>query len=344
VFKPGGSDALAAAPTRRKDKGVVAKSPDETGMLQMESMKELAEEDEQDAPKSATQFFTIPAKKGGAIGAAGPAPGIGMNEAGAAGGRALPGSSNPAFRQLPGVAPGGAGFAAPGPAIGGPVAGGPMVSGPMVSGPMVSGPVAGGQGTPFGVAGAHAPVVPPEEGRGNSWRVYAIILGLFVAVCAVMVLAVAGIAIGVAMQEDEEPTVAEAPSEPVRVEAEPDPEPEEEPVNVPDAKPRPRPRPKPSEPVAAPSAPPPPPPPAPPALGTLTVRVPADQPFTAVEVKCSNVRERADFRSGTATVPNVPTGEGCQIFFKGGAPASFRPVSGGQTLQCTFVGSTASCR
>jgi Ca-activated chloride channel family protein len=82
----------------------------------------------------------------------------------------------------------------------------------------------------------------------------------------------------------------------------------------------------------------------PPPLGVATIRVPAAQPFTSVEVKCSAVRARANFVDGVARVPDVPTNEDCTVFFKGGVPAQFKPVRGGMLLDCVVVGGTTRCR
>jgi hypothetical protein len=42
-------------------------------------------------------------------------------------------------------------------------------------------------------------------------------------------------------------------------------------------------------------------------------------------------------------VSGVPQ-ESCTVHFKGGAPASFGPVRGGQGLSCNIVGNTAVCQ
>jgi len=39
----------------------------------------------------------------------------------------------------------------------------------------------------------------------------------------------------------------------------------------------------------------------------------------------------------------VPT-ESCVLHFKGGTPARFSPVSGGQSISCYIQGSTAVCK
>jgi hypothetical protein len=77
--------------------------------------------------------------------------------------------------------------------------------------------------------------------------------------------------------------------------------------------------------------------------GTVTVRIEAGQPYSAVEVICPSTRLRGSFSGGVASIPGVP-GEDCSIMFKGGPPAQYKPVKGGQSVSCTFVGTTASCR
>jgi hypothetical protein len=82
-----------------------------------------------------------------------------------------------------------------------------------------------------------------------------------------------------------------------------------------------------------------------PVFGTVTVNIPASEPFTSVQLSCTSIApQRGNFAGGVASVPNVPTSEDCTLNFKGGPPAMFRPVRGGQTLSCTFTGATASCR
>lgn len=62
-----------------------------------------------------------------------------------------------------------------------------------------------------------------------------------------------------------------------------------------------------------------------------------------LEVDCpSGFRERAPLTSGQGSFAYVPK-EDCTLWFKGGAPAQFSPVRGGQTLDCEIVGTTALC-
>ncbi len=64
----------------------------------------------------------------------------------------------------------------------------------------------------------------------------------------------------------------------------------------------------------------------------------------AFEVTCpSGFRQRTAISGGTGTLQGVPL-ESCTLFFKGGAPAKYGPVKGGQTLTCSITGTTAVCK
>jgi hypothetical protein len=77
--------------------------------------------------------------------------------------------------------------------------------------------------------------------------------------------------------------------------------------------------------------------------GPLTVTIPPSEPFTTLYVACASQSAlRASFVGGVATIPHVPD-ESCTMSFKGGLPAMYRPVRGGQSLSCSFVGATATC-
>lgn len=103
-----------------------------------------------------------------------------------------------------------------------------------------------------------------------------------------------------------------------------------------------------------PAAPPPPPPSAPldpsavaPGWDTAPLRLTLDDGggrVHLVEVVCesSGFRQRAPVVDGQADLGQVPRDQ-CVLFFKGGVPAQFAPVSGGQTLSCRMVATTALC-
>lgn len=63
-----------------------------------------------------------------------------------------------------------------------------------------------------------------------------------------------------------------------------------------------------------------------------------------VEVSCSGsgFRKRAPLVNGQVDLGLVPVDD-CALYFKGGAPAQFSPVSGGQSLSCKMVATTALC-
>ena len=65
----------------------------------------------------------------------------------------------------------------------------------------------------------------------------------------------------------------------------------------------------------------------------------------AFEVTCpSGFRQRTALSgSGSGTLAGVPQ-ESCTLFFKGGSPAKYGPVSGGKSLNCQIVGTTANCK
>ena len=303
-----------------------ARSPDETGMLQMVPLDQ-EEEDHTEKAKSATQFFAIPAAKkkkpkpppassGGAIGR-GSAPGMAPP---AAGGGALPGA------------------APPGGGMGGPMA----ISGPVASGPTASGPTAGGSvgGPSSQFQVAQQPDASEGGGgdRARSYRIYAIILGLFGLVGTTLVVVIVAIVIGMNSKpekKDAEPEVATAHK--------PHPKTQDTasaPINLPPPPPRPVPRRR-SHTAPAPR---PAPKPVGPAAATFVLGSGASNYYN-VEVTCpSGFRGRAAVGSGKATVSNVPTNEDCTVFFKGVPPTQAKPVRGGKTWTCSFTSGTASCK
>jgi len=63
-----------------------------------------------------------------------------------------------------------------------------------------------------------------------------------------------------------------------------------------------------------------------------------------MELTCATdgYRQRGDIVENTTTFNDVKASD-CQLFFKGGSPAQFRPVVAGTTYRCTVTGTTASC-
>lgn len=79
------------------------------------------------------------------------------------------------------------------------------------------------------------------------------------------------------------------------------------------------------------------------APGAIKVTV-AGQTFLAIEVRCPDgTRKRAAFSGSTANVVGLSGGQDCELRFKGGLPAKYRPVQSGRAYACNFVGSTAQC-
>jgi len=69
--------------------------------------------------------------------------------------------------------------------------------------------------------------------------------------------------------------------------------------------------------------------------GLLTVNYSGDA-AQAVALSCPDgSRQRAAFVGGAATFDDVPAND-CTISFRGGAPGSFGPVGGGQSVSCVF--------
>lgn len=210
-----------------------------------------------------------------------------------------------------------------------------------IQGPVAAGPVAGGSMP--GLAPA-APIGEPSGGdRAQSYRVFAIVLGLVTMVMFGLLLTVVMLFAGFYMQDQKETPAAVPP--PAAVPSRPNnrrvdtgvPAPQ---ITAPKPTPKPKPRPS-SGPKPSPRpAPAPAPPPTSPA--DVTVKIAAGMPYTSVEVTCpSGFRQRGSFAGGTATVPGVPR-EDCKAKFKGGPPASQR-VSGGQTISCADQGGAIVC-
>jgi serine/threonine protein kinase len=225
----------------------------------------------------------------------------------------------------------------------------PMQAAPMV--PLgIQGPVVGGG--MYGAPTPHSAQLPPDlQGdvqRAQSYRVFAVVLGLMFMVFSVLIVTVM-IVVGVVLYGNQQEgtkgelaiTAPPPPPPPADTgERIPDPPPV---VNNPKPpKPSGGTSPKPATPRPAAPA----PPPAPsgdPAQATISL-APGSPPFTAVEVRCqvSGYRDRADFVGGVAKIPGVPREE-CDVFFKGGPPAKAR-ISGGQSKTCSFQGVAANCQ
>ena len=343
---PSVADAAdAAVPDVEEVEESVARSPDESGMLQMRSLADADEGDDEPKNKSATAFFAIPKSKSkrrssvdtsaSAPPAAGPPSG-----GGGASGRALPGMAPPGSPAASGAPPGGFAAAAPGMGMG--------ISGPVAAGPVAQGPV-----TPF--SGAPGPdTTASSTNRSTSFRVYAIVLALMgVAMLAMTVVVVAFAFVYFKMGDGDGDVSGDNGAV---VDAEPRPKGKKTKTEdtggalpeVPKTKPRPKRKPKPKSSgggstTAAPM--PPPKPKAPVGPAPISVKWSGSEPYTSVQVKCpSGFSGRGSASGGSAVIKDVPNGEDCVMSFLGGAPTKFMGAKAGKSYSCTFGGGRANCK
>lgn len=322
-FEPTNDNAARRAPSGPPSKGVGERRPDEPGMLEMVPLSSNQDKAEAEADPSATAFFAIPAPKAERSRAAPSAPPPSMG--GGPIGVMPPGQPSPLSVSAP-------------PPMSRPPIGmsGSMPPPPMAPQPMVQGPVVqygGAQpASPFQVAGPGPAAATGDAGsRVQSNRVYAIILAVFMLVGLAVVAA-----IWFQRDKTEEPKeVVTAPPPPKPVVADPKPVPDTGAAPAPTPKPQPKStKPKTTTPkVAAPASGP----------ATLSVKLADGAVATAIEVTCpSGFRQRSTLSGGSGSVASVPQ-EKCTLIFKGGAPAQYGPVHGGQSLKCSIVGTTAVC-
>ena len=300
-------------------KVVGERRPDETGMLHMESLSDLADSREVEADPNSTEFWAIPTPNAERAKASSPPP-------------APPPSGMAPPPPLPGAGP-------PPPPGGGPPPPVARSNTPPMA-PAIRGPVAASSGpasgTPF-KASTSTGGLNPDEQRVQSNRVYAIVLGMFGLVC----IAVLGLVFGGVGGEKETSKTAEvvASSSTTKKSA-------------------------PTIDTGGPSSPPPvsrrpsrPRAPAAPASsrrpssntssagrGAVIVKLPDSTQSSAVELVCAAgaYRLRKSFAGGVASFSGVPGGS-CTLYFKGGIPAKFAPVTAGRSYTCNIIGTTASC-
>lgn len=309
---PSFGDGGAKKGERGPLKVVGERRPDETGMLEMVPLSSGKDKAEVVEDPSATSFFPIPqAPKAERSRPAPPPASLGGGPVGVGPPPGLP-PGPPVAR----------------PPIGGPVAQGPIQ--PIVQGPVVS--YGGGGGTPFQVSGPTPVNAPPPEAdrRVQSNRVYAILVGVFLLVAVAVVAAVWIIPPKREAEKLPDPPVATATPAPI---AEPEPEKDTAPPPAPVEKPKPKPKATTPKPTPAPSKGP----------ATLTVALKDASQATSVEVVCpSGFRQRSALAGGRGSIASVPQ-EDCTLYFKGGAPAQYKPVRGGQSLSCSIQGTTGLC-
>ena len=311
------SDGSGSSPSAvPKDKVLGERRPDETGMLPMESLSDLADAREVKGDPNATEFWAMPTpnadrakpsappvpKQGG-----GPPPPIGR-----------PGGPPPPAVRTPGPSS----SPPPTPAIRGPVAspGGPAAS------------------TPF-KATTNSGGGNPDEQRVQSNRVYAIVLGMFGLVCLVF--------LGQVFVPDGEDASQSKTSEVVATTS-----PQKSsrnktadtggPTAPPPVSRRPTrssaPARAPAKRSTAPSA-------GSAGRGTVIVKLPDSTQSSAAELVCTAgaYRLRKPFSGGVVSFSGVPGGA-CTVFFKGPIPAKFTPVTAGRSYTCNIIGITADCR
>jgi serine/threonine-protein kinase len=330
-FKPMGRGPVTDLGPKVKKIG--ERRPDETGMLVMESMSGGDEREVASDPNS-TEFWAIPTPKAERAKPAGPPP-------------PSPGGGGP-----PPPPPGGGPPPPPPGGIGGPPppiyqsGGGAPPPGPV--GPAIQGPVASStapaSNTPF-KASTSAGGLNPDEQRVQSNRVYAIVFGMFGLVClAVLALVFIGIGDDDSSQNAVTETTTLPPPRTVRerpnlddtgMKAPP-------PVRKPKRSPRqggrtgggtgggsgggktkaPR--------VGG---------------GTVIIKINDSTQASGVELICTagSYRKRNSFIGGVATFGGVPGGV-CTLYFKGGIPAKFSPVTRGRSYNCSIIGTTAVCK
>lgn len=324
----GGRPAAPKPAAGGAKKQLGARSPDETGMLQMVPLSDNEDEKEAGADPSATAFFAIPAPKADRPKGAAPAPSSPPSVAPVAG----PPPARPAYGGPPAYSPN-------------PVAAGPSAPPPVAPTPMVSGPVVsyGGasQGTPFQVTG-QAP--PPGSGKDDSRvqtaRVFAVLLGVFALACVAVLSVVALWYLNSTQKQPETvatndkveqakpeppPPARDTGTKPIKQEV------KKQPTGGGTGKkttsdPKPAPPPK------------------------LAARAPATVKFTGatipatVEVDCAGDRRRVSLSGGVATIADVTTSDPCKLIPKGGAVATSALIRGGSTYNCEIIGTTTSCK
>ena len=317
---PRGKGRKNAPPPQVKVAG--ERRPDETGMLHMQSLSDLADAREVESDPNSTEFWAIPTPKADRVTTSGPPPSP-------TGGMAPP-------PPLPGGGP-------PPPRTGAPP---PAARSNVVTTPAISGPVASPSGpasaTPF-KASTSAGGLNPEEQRVQSNRVYAIVLGMFGLVC-VAVLGLVFVGIGGDDDDGAKPseTVASTSttksttrSKPVDTGGPPSPPPpvtrRPQRTTRPTTTSTPRSTPRSSASSAG--------------RGTVIVKLPDSTQSSAVELVCASgaYRLRKSFAGGVANFGGVPGGS-CTLYFKGGIPAKFTPVTAGRSYTCNIIGTTAVCR
>ena len=316
----------ASKPPVRTVKEVGKRRPDETGMMEMHPVGEAAADlrEIQGDPNS-TQMIALKIPKGD---------------------RATP-SAPPAVR--PGVTggpppppPGGHGGPPPPPGgHGGPPPPPPAHSTPMVTAGNVGGGAAAASGGAVFQSTVGGGSQNREEQRVESNRVWAILVGLCVLLCGVVLLFNSS-------SSDEPKTGSEVPAVADSTGSKSKPSADVRDTGGPPAKPPPPVRSTTGTRAPAPTtsaAPRPPKPPPGAGRGNVIVRLPDASQASGVELVCGGggYRLRKSFSGGVASFSGVPGGS-CTFFFKGGLPSQYTPVTAGRSYSCSVIGSTAVCK
>ncbi len=328
-------------------KVVGARSPDETGMLQMVDLSDVVGEEEE--PSSATAFFAIPAPKTksrdqrAAPAPASSAPVLPPQQHTPAAPPAFGGPSHPP----PGAPPafGGAAYPPPGAPMGG--IQGPMGAPPGAAHRAAPAPLAGIQGPTSAPPGGHVHAAPPppahDPGRTSSNRVYAVFLVLFLLVGG----STAGAVWYLSQDKGEDvPPVQRAELTPERettkAEVREEQKVEDEEKLILDHEQNTNQTYVPPTGYVPPANTAPPPPPKPVGDGPLTVAFSGAE-ANGVTVSCpSGFSDRAGFSGGIATFAKVPD-DACTLTFRGAMGGSWGPVKGNMSVSCTYSGGVYSC-
>ncbi|MSQ01557.1 MAG: serine/threonine protein kinase [Myxococcales bacterium] len=297
---------------------VGARSPSETGMLEMVPLGNQ-DEAEAAADPSATAFFAIPAPKNerprqGTVPASAPfqAPPSG----------ARPTSAPMAFQP---PAPGSA-----------PVHQAPAPAGIGMGGASAIGVGhASGGATPFQVAGSVPTQGSADESRMQSTRVFALIFGALAMVF--MAVLAAGAAVAWKMSQEEKPAIADASQAPKMIPPKP-PDPVEDEPDAPPPPPKAPRRGGGGQTAATPT-------PRASATDTVTVTFTGTPIPGKIEIDCGEAfRKQQSLSGGSAIVAGVPTSGDCKMIPKGGVVASKASVRGGRTYTCSISGTTTVCK
>ena len=215
-------------------------------------------------------------------------------------------------------------------------------------GPIAQGPIAqmggGGGGTPFVPAGPMPGAgTDPEESRSRSYQVFALVFGMLVMVCLLVVLAVGLVIYNKDMLTEKTPPVARVEPPP------PEPDDEEEVFVAPDPPPPPPSQPRNTTPRNTTPSTPPPPRDTTPKVGAGPVAVALDGPtgqVNRVEGICSGSTTGRVSISNGGTASVKVTGSDCKLSFstQGGTKIkTSSSVSGGRSVKCTVNGNVVSC-